>query len=104
MIFNKCGGLPPYIGIFGGGNTGVHSDYTDKYTFGDDTVVAGTVLGLARRLLSACSNPVVGIFGGGTTGAYSTYTDKYTFGDDTVVAGTVLGLARSGLSACSGVY
>ena len=55
MIFNKCGGNRQ-VGIFGGGYTGASSDYTDRYSFSDNTVVAGTVLGLARADLSACAS------------------------------------------------
>ena len=87
------------FGLFGGGHDGAdYSDYTDKYTYSDGTVSAGTVLGLARGYLSATGNSTVGIFGGGPN---TDYTDKYTYSDDTVSAGTVLGVARGYLSACS---
>jgi hypothetical protein len=80
------------LGIFGGGAT---TKYTDKYTYLNNTVVAGTVLGLGRYLLTACGNSTVGIFGGG----YSTltkYTDKYTYSNNTVVPGTLLIVAIVG--------
>ena len=52
---------PPGVGIFGGGYAGGNSDYTDKYTYADDTVAAGTVLGTARRYLAACSPTANGL-------------------------------------------
>jgi len=49
------------FGLFGGGYSTANSAYTDKYTYSGDTVVAGTVLGLARRSLAACSPTANGL-------------------------------------------
>ena len=95
--YSKAVALP--FGLFGGGNS--TTNYTDKYTYAGDTVVAGTVLGLARNGLAATGNSTEGIFGGGATSVRTTYTDKYTYAADTVVAGTVLGDARYMLAACT---
>ncbi len=87
-------------GLFGGGYTTVNTNYTDKYTYSNNAVAAGTVLGLARYWLASCGSSTVGIFGGGYTTVNTNYTDKYTYSNNSVAAGTVLGLARYALAAC----
>ena len=44
------------IGVFGGGTTGSTSNYTDKYTFANDSVGAGTVLAQGRLGIAATSS------------------------------------------------
>jgi hypothetical protein len=87
-------------GLFGGGTTGSVSAYTDKYVYNNNVVAAGTVLGLARYLFSACGNSIVGIFGGGRDASYYVYTDKYTYSNNVVTVGTVLSSARNPQAAC----
>jgi len=57
-IIQYSGGILPF-GLFGGGYT--NTDYTDKYTYSNDTVAAGTVLGSARSYLAACSSTANGL-------------------------------------------
>ena len=59
-IIQYSGEILPF-GLFGGGNDGANSVYTDKYTYSGDTVAAGTVLGLARYGLAACSSTANGL-------------------------------------------
>jgi len=59
-IIQYSGEILPF-GLFGGGNDGANSAYTDKYTYSGDTVAAGTVLGLARDGLAACSSTANGL-------------------------------------------
>jgi hypothetical protein len=94
------------IGIFGGGAIvsplpGTTITYTDKYTYSNNIIISGTILGLNRYSLAACGNSALGIFGGGNPLNYQVnYTDKYTYSNDSIVAGTVLIRATGGLAAC----
>jgi hypothetical protein len=49
------------FGLFGGGNDGNVTTYTDKYTYSDDTVAAGTVLRYEKQGLAACSSTANGL-------------------------------------------
>lgn len=65
IIQTFCGAIP-YVtpppnpfGLFGGGY--YEANYTDKYTYSGDTRAAGTVLGLGRYSLAACSSTANGL-------------------------------------------
>lgn len=100
--------LPPvepsggYAFFVGGLQSGsVRSDYTDKYTYADNTIVPGTALLATRYRGAMCGNAVVAIYGGGTqTGTVAT-TEKYTFGTQSFAVGTVLPAGRAYLRAAS---
>jgi hypothetical protein len=49
-----AGGLG--FGLFGGGYNGANTAYTDRYTYANNAVAPGTVLGLARYYLAASSS------------------------------------------------
>ena len=45
MTMNSVGKSGFDYGLFGGGHTGSSTDYTDKYTYSNNMVTPGTVLG-----------------------------------------------------------
>lgn len=99
-----CGYASPYPpgSIYG------YQDTTEKYTYSNDSIVAGTNLGISRNQLGGFSNNTDSYFIGGKDAYSTSYNNgfKYAHSNDVVTAmSATLTNARSvGGAFCSPVY
>lgn len=86
-------------------SNGSASNYTERYTYASNAILARGSVAFARYYAGAAGNDVESVIGGGLNASSTAIasTERYTYAGDLWTSSTALGQARSNLSAYTSV-